>query len=39
LDSWAILSVLAHVLGVVLESRRLGVNLARSMVTGDKTLP
>lgn len=39
LDSWAILSVLAHVLGVVLESRRLGINLARSMVTGDKTLP
>lgn len=39
LDSWAILSVLAHVLGVMLESRRLGVNLARSMVTGDKTLP
>ncbi len=36
---WAEISVAAHVLAVVVESRRLGVNLPKSMVTGYKTLP
>ena len=36
---WAEVSVLVHVLAVVLESRRLGVNLPKAMVTGYKTLP
>ncbi|MCW3780014.1 cytochrome b/b6 domain-containing protein [Defluviimonas salinarum] len=36
---WAELSVLAHVAAVVFESRRLGINLPKSMVTGYKTLP
>lgn len=36
---WAEVSVVVHVLAVVLESRRLGVNLPKSMVTGYKTLP
>ena len=36
---WAELSVVAHVVAVVVESRRLGVNLPKSMVTGYKTLP
>lgn len=36
---WAEVSVVAHVLAVVAESRRLGVNLPKSMVTGYKTLP
>lgn len=31
--------VLGHVAGVIFESRRSGINLARSMVTGDKPLP
>ena len=36
---WAEISIVAHVLAVVVESRRLGVNLPKSMVTGYKTLP
>lgn len=36
---WAEISVLVHVLAVLLESRRLGVNLPKSMITGYKTLP
>lgn len=36
---WAELSVVVHVVAVVVESRRLGVNLPKSMVTGYKTLP
>lgn len=36
---WAELSVLAHIAAVIFESRRLGVNLPKSMVTGYKTLP
>lgn len=39
LVTWAELSVLVHVAAVVLESRRLGVNLPKSMVTGYKDLP
>jgi len=35
---WAELSIVAHVLAVVVESRRLGVNLPKAMVTGYKTL-
>jgi cytochrome b len=36
---WAEVSIVAHVLAVVVESRRLGINLPKSMVTGYKTLP
>jgi len=36
---WAEISVVVHILAVVIESRRLGVNLPKSMVTGYKTLP
>jgi len=36
---WAEISIVVHVLAVVVESRRLGVNLPKSMVTGYKTLP
>ena len=39
LVNWAEVSVVAHVLAVMLESRRLGVNLPKSMLTGYKTLP
>lgn len=39
LVTWAKLSVLVHVAAVVLESRRLRVNLPKSMVTGYKDLP
>lgn len=39
LVTWAELSVLAHIAAVVLESRRLRVNLPKSMVTGYKDLP
>ena len=39
LVSWAEVSVIVHILAVLIESRRLGVNLPKSMVTGDKTLP
>lgn len=36
---WAELSIVVHVLAVVVESRRLGVNLPKSMLTGYKELP
>ncbi len=36
---WAEISVLAHVAAVFLESRRLGINLPKSMVTGYKRIP
>lgn len=39
LVSWAEVSVIVHISAVLIESRRLGVNLPKSMVTGDKTLP
>lgn len=39
LVTWAEISIVAHVLAVVVESRRLGINLPKSMVTGYKTLP
>lgn len=39
LVTWAEISVLVHVAAVLLESRRLGVNLPKSMLTGYKTLP
>lgn len=39
LVTWAQISVLLHVAAVLVESRRLGVNLPRSMVTGNKDLP
>ncbi|MCF1710021.1 cytochrome b/b6 domain-containing protein [Tabrizicola sp. J26] len=37
--TWAEISVALHVLAVFTESRRLGVNLPRSMLTGYKSLP
>lgn len=37
--TWLELSILLHVAAVVFESRRLGINLARSMVTGVKEIP
>lgn len=36
---WAELSIVVHVLAVVVESRRLGVNLPKSMLTGYKEIP
>jgi cytochrome b len=39
LVTWAEVSIVLHVAAVLLESRRLGVNLPKSMVTGYKTLP
>lgn len=36
---WAELSVFAHIAAVLIESRRLRINLPRSMVTGYKTMP
>jgi cytochrome b len=37
--TWMELSVLAHISAVALESRRLGINLPKSMLTGYKKLP
>ena len=37
--TWAELSVAGHILAVIWESRRTGVNLPRAMVTGVKTVP
>lgn len=39
LVTWAELSVAAHIAAVIFESRRLRVNLPKSMVTGYKDLP
>jgi cytochrome b len=39
LVSWAEVSVVVHVLAVVVESRRLQVNLPRAMVSGYKEMP
>ena len=39
LVSWAEVSVVLHIAAVIFESRRLGVNLPKSMLTGYKTLP
>jgi cytochrome b len=39
LVTWAEISIVLHIVAVVLESRRLGVNLPKSMVTGYKVLP
>ncbi|PTX03852.1 cytochrome b/b6 domain-containing protein [Pararhodobacter aggregans] len=39
LVTWAELSVAAHVAAVIWESRRIGINLARAMITGDKPVP
>lgn len=39
LASYAMLSVVLHIAGVVVESRRTGVNLVRSMISGTKTIP
>ncbi len=39
LVTWAEISVVLHILAVFTESRRLGVNLPRSMLTGYKSLP
>jgi cytochrome b len=39
LVTWAEISIVVHVLAVVAESRRLKVNLPRSMIDGYKTLP
>jgi len=39
LVTWAEISIAMHIAAVIFESRRLGVNLPKSMVTGYKTLP
>lgn len=39
LVTWAEISIVAHVIAVVAESRRLRVNLPKSMINGYKTLP
>jgi cytochrome b len=39
LATWAELSVLAHVLAVLWESRRTGINLPKAMITGRKDIP
>jgi cytochrome b len=39
LVTWAEISILAHIAAVVVESRRLRVNLPKSMLTGYKTIP
>lgn len=36
---WAEISIVVHVIAVVAESRRLRVNLSKSMISGYKTLP
>ncbi|HKK98432.1 MAG TPA: cytochrome b/b6 domain-containing protein [Marivita sp.] len=36
---WAEISIVLHVLAVIWESRRTGVNLPRAMITGVKTVP
>ena len=39
LVTWAEISIIAHVVAVIWESRRTGVNLPRAMVSGVKTVP
>lgn len=39
LVTWAEVSIAAHIAAVVIESRRLRVNLPKSMLTGYKTIP
>ena len=39
LVTWAEISVVAHIAAVIVESRRLRVNLPASMLTGYKTMP
>lgn len=39
LVTWAEISVLVHILAVLWESRRTGINLIRAMVTGVKRVP
>jgi cytochrome b len=39
LATWAEIGIVLHVAAVLIESRRLGVNLPKSMVTGYKDLP
>jgi len=39
LVNWLLISVGLHVAGVIIETRRSGVNLVRAMVTGWKNLP
>lgn len=39
LANWLLLSAALHVVGVAVDQRLTGVNLVRSMVTGDKRLP
>ena len=39
LVTWAEISIVVHVLAVIWESRRSGVNLPRAMITGIKTVP
>lgn len=39
LVTWAEISVVVHVAAVIWESRRTGVNLARAMITGRKSVP
>ena len=37
--TWAEISVMFHVVAVIYESRRLKINLAKSMIAGSKTVP
>lgn len=37
--TWTEISVVLHILAVIYESRRTGINLPRAMVTGYKDLP
>lgn len=39
LVTWAEISIVLHVLAVIWESRRTGVNLPRAMITGVKIVP
>ncbi|MCV2869959.1 cytochrome b/b6 domain-containing protein [Defluviimonas sp. WL0002] len=39
LVTWAEISVILHIAGAIYESRRLGINLPKSMVTGYKEMP
>lgn len=37
--NWLMVSVVLHIAGVVIDTRRSGINLARGMITGRKNLP